>query len=69
MHNQNVRRVDPGGQFKTGKINSVGPSQPPPDLRDAYREFTQKLSELESAAEPKPGDKPEPKASDKPDKK
>jgi collagen type III alpha len=47
LPNQNVRQVDPRQQAKDGNLQRLDPSLAPPELREAYREFSRKISELE----------------------
>ncbi|HLJ95140.1 MAG TPA: DUF4175 family protein [Gemmataceae bacterium] len=51
--NQNLRRVDPREQSKDGKMQRLGPGAAPLEFRDAYREFSRKISELEQPKDKK----------------
>jgi hypothetical protein len=51
--NQGVRRVESGVQTKVGNLERIGPTQAPPEFREAYREFSRRLSELERSREQK----------------
>jgi hypothetical protein len=46
LTNVGPRRVDPGTTAKSDDLNNTGPSLPPPELRNAYKEFTEELSKL-----------------------
>src|SRR5260370_32791721 len=51
--NQNVRFVDPREQGKDGKLQRLGPALAPPELREAYKQFSKHISELEQSKEKK----------------
>ena len=51
--NQNVRLVDPHEQGKDGKLQRLGPALAPPELREAYKQFSKHISELEQSKEKK----------------
>src|SRR5260370_10139207 len=53
LPNQNVRRVEPSQQGKAGSLQRLDPASAPPEFRDAYREFSQRISELEQTKEKK----------------
>jgi hypothetical protein len=53
LPNQNVRQVDPREQGKGGNLQRLDPSVAPPEFREAYKEFSRKISELEQAKEKK----------------
>lgn len=46
LTNDGPRRVDPGTTAKPDDLNNAGPALPPPELRNAYKEFTEELSKL-----------------------
>jgi hypothetical protein len=53
QQNQGVRKVEPGAQTKTGNLDRLGPTLAPPEFREAYKEFSRRLSELERSREKK----------------
>ena len=48
LPNQNIRAVAPEGQAKGGTLQRIGPALAPPEFRDAYKEFSKRISELEA---------------------
>jgi hypothetical protein len=53
LPNQRVRQVDPREQAKGGNLQRLDPSVAPPEFREAYREFSRRISELEQSKEKK----------------
>lgn len=53
LPNQDLRLVDPREQAKEGKLQRLGPAAVPPEFRDAYKEFSRRISELEKSKEKK----------------
>lgn len=48
LSNQAARRVEPGAKGKADKLQQSGAAFAPPEFRERYYEFTQKLSEQQS---------------------
>jgi hypothetical protein len=53
LPNQAVRQVESGVPSKVGNLERVGPGQPPPEYREAFKDFTQRLSEMEKTRDRK----------------
>jgi hypothetical protein len=47
LSNTNVRRVEPGERGKAGTVQRLGPTFAPPEFREAYKEFSKRISQLE----------------------
>jgi hypothetical protein len=45
--NANVRPVEPGEPGKAGTVQRLGPAFAPPEFREAYKEFSKRISQLE----------------------
>ncbi len=53
LPSQNVRLIDPRAQGKDGTLQRLGPAVAPLEFREAYKEFSRRISELEQAKEKK----------------
>jgi hypothetical protein len=51
--NQGVRQIDLGTKAKTGTAERTGPALPPPEFREAQKEFSRRLSEISSGRDQK----------------
>ena len=54
LPNQGVRRVDARNQPRAGEADKMGPALPPRRIREANKEFSKKLSDLQQSGEQKP---------------
>jgi hypothetical protein len=45
LPNTNVRPVEPGEPGKAGAVQRLGPTFAPPEFREAYKEFSKRISE------------------------
>jgi collagen type III alpha len=51
--NQRVRQIDPAMKVQSGDPQRTGPALPPPQFREAMKEFSQRLSELNAGRDQK----------------
>src|SRR5262249_28429229 len=53
LPNQRVRQADTGLGTKPDTVDGLAPASPPPEFREAYQEFSRRLSEKERTKEQK----------------